>query len=159
LTRSVTKKVKSDPVMMPLQLRAENDAPSVRELRLNNLAPGAVHLLNHLRMISLRCRAAAQTDLYEACRVLSTCPDVARNAHAETLMKCLAQALGKLPVLFRPGVEQVSFDESWLLGTTAAVARKDWDSFQFLLASRVPLNVRRNLGSLIIGVSESFHQV
>ncbi|SNR73396.1 hypothetical protein [Puniceibacterium sediminis] len=142
--------------MMPLRLHRDLEVLPSKGMRLSDLDPALRGLLNHLRMVSLQCRSAARTDLLEACRILSSSPDVARNAHAEMLMKCLSQALEKPPLLFRPGVEEVSFDESWLLRATLVVANKDFDSFRFLLASRVPSHARRNLGFLIIGVSEQF---
>lgn len=117
---------------------------------------GAAALLDVLRQIALTCRSAARTDLFEACAVLSNTPNVANTAYAETLMKSLAQALGTSPVLLRPGVPEVSFDEAWLLRAVEAARRDDQSSFLFLLRSRVPHAARRNLGYLILSVSERF---
>lgn len=116
-------------------------------------------LLNALRHINLTCRCAARTDLFEACAILSHAPNVAKSAYAEALMKSLSQALGQSPVLHRPGVQEVSFDEAWLLRTVEAARRNDHGSFLFLLRSRVPHAARRNLGFLILSVSERFAEI
>ncbi|GFE50400.1 hypothetical protein So717_21530 [Roseobacter cerasinus] len=115
--------------------------------------------MNELRHVALRCRAAARTDLFDACAVLSQTPNVARAAYAEVLMKSLAQALGASPVLHRPNVAEVSFDEAWLLRTIAAAQADDRSSFLFLIRSRVPHTARRNLGFLILSLSERFSQI
>ena len=57
-----------------------------------------------------------------------------------------------------PSVEEISFDEAWLLRAVEAAGR-DRDSFEFLIRSRVPFVARRNLGSLLAGISEQFHQI
>lgn len=142
--------------MMSLRQHKEQESPQPKTWRLAELEPEARDLLNHLRLMSLQCRTAARTDLFKACAVLSCAPGVARNAHAEVLMKCLSQTLGKVPVLYRPGVDEVSFDEAWLLRAATSAARGDWDSFRFLLTSRVPRHAQRQLGFLIIRVSERF---
>lgn len=113
-------------------------------------------LLNRLRWVARRCRASARMDLFEACAVLSTDRDVADTAHAEVLMKGLSQALGKMPVFFRPGVHEISFDEAWLLRVVDALSRDDDASLVFLLRSRVHPSACRNLSYLIRSVSERF---
>lgn len=115
-------------------------------------------LLDALRQIALKCRSAAHTDLFDACAVLSHTPNVAKTAYAEALIKSLSQALGTSPVLHRPGVQEVSFDEAWLLRTMQAAQQNDRASFLFLMRSRVPHAARRNLGFLILSVSEHFAQ-
>lgn len=125
-------------------------------------APGGspVHmrnLLNHLRTVALACRAAARTDLFEACATLSTDRKVAKSAYAEVLMKCLSQALGATPIMFRPGVTEISFDEAWLLRLVETAQTGDEDSFSFLLRSRVPGHARRNVAGLINAVASQFH--
>jgi len=71
-------------------------------------------------------------------------------------MKCLSQALGKTPVMYRVDVEEVSFDETWLVRAGEAAASKDWNSFEFLIRSRVPIASRRNVGALLVSISEQF---
>ena len=112
--------------------------------------------LNRLRWVTRRCRASARLDLFHACAVLSTDRDVADTAHAEVLMKGLSQALGKMPVFFRPGVQDISFDEAWLLRIFDAMSRDDDPSLLFLLRSRVHPAACRNLSYLIRSVSERF---
>ncbi|MCV3272856.1 hypothetical protein [Roseobacter sinensis] len=126
---------------------------------LSAFGAAAAAILNELRCVALRCRTARRTDLFEACAVLSQTPNVARTAYAEALMKSLAQALGAAPVLLRPGVAEVSFDEAWLLRTIIAAQADDRSSFLFLIRSRVPHAARRNLGFLILSVSERFGRI
>ncbi len=141
--------------MVPLKI----DLPLSRAPAAPRIDPRARPLLNHLRVVALKCRVSARTDLFEACAMLSTDKSVARAAHAETLMKCLAQATGKRPVMFRPGAEEVSFDEAWLARMVLAAATGDTDSFEFLIRSRVPHWARRNLAFLIHAVAAEFDKV
>ncbi len=112
--------------------------------------------LNRLRMIALQCRSAAYTDLFNACALLSNKQDMARDAHARALLKCLRQAVSEHPVFYRPGVTQISFDEAWLMRAIMAIASGDQDSFSFLIRSRVPKLHQRNIAFLIKGISEQF---
>jgi hypothetical protein len=112
-----------------------------------------------LRLAALACRTSARTDLFEACAVLSTTPQIAKSAYIETLTRCLAQAMGQTPTLFRPGVAEVSFDEAWLLRAAEAVQNHDSNSFTFLIRSRIPPEHRRNLGYLIGTISEHFRLI
>jgi len=113
-------------------------------------------LINHLRLVSLDCRASARTDLFEACAILSNDRNVARTAHAEALMKCLSQALGKAPKMLRPGVAEMSFDEAWLARLSDASRRRDDASMTFLLRSRVSKNSCRSIAFLINAISDRF---
>ncbi|MDX8352548.1 hypothetical protein [Cognatiyoonia sp. IB215182] len=110
--------------------------------------------LNVLRVIALDCRSAAQADLFEACAVLSNKKSTARDAHARVLFKCMRQAISRRPVFYRPGVEEVSFDEAWLMRAITAVDAGDLDSLTFLIRSRVPKPHQRHIGFLIQGVAE-----
>ncbi|MEP5762274.1 MAG: hypothetical protein ABJ327_23760 [Litoreibacter sp.] len=143
--------------MMPLQGSTCKEVPNFEEVPVFTFGPEARNLLNHLRVAALGCRAAARADLFEACAVLSTSESVSQNAYAETLMKCLGQALEKTPITYRPGVEDISFDEAWLLQAAQSAGDGDWHSFEFLLRSRVPHRSRRNLASLIVSISEQFY--
>ena len=116
----------------------------------------ALDLLNHIRMVALNCRASARTDLFEACALLSTEKSAAKTAHAEALVKCLPQAIGKTPKILRPGVVEVSFDEAWLLRLVTSASANDRDSFGFLLQSRVSPWARRNVGYLAKSFAEHF---
>lgn len=122
----------------------------------HQLSPDAWAVLNRLRWVARRCRAAARVDLFEACAVLSIDRDVADTAHAEVLMKSLSQALGKAPVFYRPGEAEVSFDEAWLMRVITALREDDDASLVFLLRSRVHPSACRNLTYLIRSVSERF---
>ncbi|MFQ1700266.1 hypothetical protein ACJ5NV_06705 [Loktanella agnita] len=115
--------------------------------------------LNALRMIALECRTAASADLFKACAMLSNKEDTARDAHARALIKCLAPAIGHRPVFFRPGVEELSFDEAWLMRAIDAAKAADLDSMAFLVRSRVPKLFQRHVAFLIKGISEQFSQI
>jgi len=128
----------------------ESDRPEVHR----QLSPQARNMLNHLRLVALDCRISARTDLFEACASLSASPSHLGYAHASTLMRCLSQALGKTPVLFRPGAYEVSFDEAWLVRLVLASAANDKDSVAFLLRSRVRQPAQRSLAFLIRAMSE-----
>ena len=116
----------------------------------------ALDALNYVRLVALDCRAAARADLFHACAVLSQDQGVAKHAFAETLAKCLPQVLGCKPVLYAPGICEMSFDEAWLVRLIQSSIRKDFDSFSFLIRSRVPYIAQRNLAFLIHSMSESF---
>ncbi len=113
-------------------------------------------VLNALRIIAMECRAEARADVFEACALLSNERSVAQDAHARALIRCFGQVLGVRPVFYRPGTVQMSFDEAWLMRLVQCRRNGEWDSFQFLLRSRVGKDQRRNMAFLIGGVSERF---
>ena len=123
------------------------------EARAPSLVPPV--FLDEIRQVALDCRSAARTDLFRACAVLSTQPQVARTAYIETVMRGLAQALGKAPVTYRPGVAQMSFDEAWISRMILAAQGGDNDSLSFLLRSRLPKTAWRNVASLIRAIAET----
>ncbi len=124
-----------------------------------DLSENGTAFLNHLRMSGLSCRSAARTDVFEACAVLASDGSTARQASADVLMKCLSTLLGRQPVLYRPGEQETSFDEVWLMSMVEAIERDDIDSLTFLLRSRLPREACRNVGFLIRSVSEHFRQI
>ena len=142
--------------MRPLRLSADDTSARLSRPELDDTVFAA---LNYLRLVALDCRSAARADLYHACAVLAHDKTVAQRAYAETLVKCLSQALGKKPVFYAPGVRTVSFDEAWLMRLVQSSAGADFDSFAFLIRSRVPHVARRNLAFLIHSISDSFHQI
>jgi hypothetical protein len=105
--------------------------------------------LNTLRIIALECRAEARTDLYEACRLISA---ENSDSHAAVLIRGLRSALERQPVFYRPGVQDVSFDESWLISALSACEAQDWHSLDFLIRSRVRTAHRRNIRFLLHGI-------
>jgi hypothetical protein len=113
-------------------------------------------VLNALRVTALDCRAAAQTDLFEACALLSNKEDTARDAFSQALLKCLRQATGTKPIFYQPGTVALSFDEAWLIRALIAQHTGDGDSFAFLIRSRVPKMYQRHIGFLIKGISDQF---
>ena len=112
--------------------------------------------LNALRMIALECRVAARDDLFHACALLSQSKVQAQDAHARALFRCLNEALGQKTVFYRPGVEELSFDEAWLTRILMASSTGDWDSVAFLIRSRVPKIHQRQVAFLIKGIVDSF---
>lgn len=121
-----------------------------------DLGAGEGALLNHLRWVALDCRAKARADLLEACALLTLDRDAAVAAHAEALMRCLSQALGRRATLFRPGTVERSDDEAWLLQLAKSSARGDAASLSFLLASRLALPYRRPVRFLIGRIAGAF---
>lgn len=115
-------------------------------------------IINHLRMVALKCRSQARLDLDQACALLLANPADANMRHAETLMRGYRQAVTTRPVFFRPGTHELSFDEAWLGRLFEAVYDRDDDSFRFLIRSRVPRWTQRNLAYLIRSISEEFRQ-
>lgn len=117
------------------------------------------HFLDTLRLVGRQCRSKARADLFEACAVLSGDKTIALKTFAETLMRCLSQALGALPVLYLPGEQSVSFDEAWLLQLANAIARNDQSSMDFLLRSRVHPHARRHTRYLMASIVERFDMI
>ena len=115
-------------------------------------------LLDHLRHAARDVRCKSYVDLFGACAALSGNRDVAATAAAEVLMRCLAQALGRRPVLFRHGEAETSFDEKWLMSLAKALRSDDQISATFLLHSRVPVYARRNVVFLLKNVVDGFYQ-
>lgn len=109
--------------------------------------------LNRLRVIALRCRVAAQTDLFRACALISSTDRADADIHAQALFKCLREALGRQGVFFQPGTAEVSFDEAWLMRAVIAAAQDDGDSLTFLIRSRVRFNHQRQMAFLIKGIT------
>ncbi|WP_298916948.1 hypothetical protein [uncultured Roseobacter sp.] len=118
--------------------------------------PGLRELVTHLRLVALECRTAARADLFEACALLNLDGETAKRTFAETLVKCLATAVSKQVIWYRPGVAELSFDEAWILRCVQAVRQDDQSSLRFLLGSRVAPPDRRYIGFLIAHISEQF---
>ena len=112
--------------------------------------------LNHLRFVAMGCRSMRRTDLFEACALLHVTKTATLQAHAEALMRCLHEALGKRPQLFAPGVVQTSFDEKWLVELGLACDRQDTNSVRFLLKSRVAPEHQRLVSFLMHRIAAQF---
>lgn len=124
--------------------------------RAPNIAPIAFDFLNHLRFVAMGCRAKPRADLFKACALLHFNRSDSVEAHADALMRCLAQALGKPARLHAPGTAELTFDESWLVQLKTAVANHDESSLSFLLRSRIVPEHRRLIRFLICHISEHF---
>ena len=124
-----------------------------------NAPAEASNLLNFLRFTAFSCRVKPRTDLFKACALLHVNRSQSLESHAEALMRCLQEALGKSPKLHAPGTAEMSFDEAWLVQLGDAIARDNQASIAFLLRSRVLPEHRRLVGFLVGRISEFFHQV
>ncbi|SDW28960.1 hypothetical protein [Roseicitreum antarcticum] len=108
--------------------------------------PAALALL---RVLMRQCRAKARVEPFEACALLHHSPDQGAQAYADALLRVLSTALPnglRIHAVYAP---ERSFDENWLLALTEAVARDDASSATFLLRSRLPVHLRRNVGWLV----------
>ncbi|MDD9728047.1 hypothetical protein PVV74_21580 [Roseovarius sp. SK2] len=125
----------------------------------NRTETGHTPLLDHLRHAARDARCKSYVDLFGACASLSVNRDIARQAASDVLMRCLSQALGRRPILFRAGEPEISFDEDWLLALARSIRREDTASCTFLLHSRVPKHAHRNLVFLLGNVADNFPQI
>ncbi len=116
-------------------------------------------LIDHLRDAARTSRCKEYIDLFGACASLSGNRDVARQAASEVLVRCLSQALGRRPVLYRVGEADTSFDEKWLIALARSLKTGDEASATFLLHSRVATHARRNLVFLLRGVADCFSRI
>ena len=140
--------------MVPVQLDLVADARPAPPQR--HVSDTAFAYLNFLRFVSMSCRVKPRTDLFQACALLHVDRSASREAHAEALMRCLGEALGKQPRLHSPGTVEMSFDENWLVQLGEAIARDDDGSTAFLLKSRVLPEHRRLVRFLVGRISECF---
>ncbi len=134
-------------------LRRELDRERLPEPQ---IAGDMFNFLNHLRFVAMQCRSMPRTDLFKACALLHGAEDANRQAHAEALVRCLPEALGKPARLLAPGVSETTFDENWLMQLGSASARGDASSMAFLLNSRVGKENRRLIRFLVGRISECF---
>ncbi|MFO7758402.1 MAG: hypothetical protein R6V26_07975 [Roseovarius sp.] len=116
-------------------------------------------LLDHLRHVARDVRCKEYVDMFGACAALSGNAGVAARAASEVLMRCLDQALGRRPILYREGEAETSFDEAWLLALARSLRQGDASSATFLLRSRVPAHARRHLVFLLRTVVDNHTQV
>lgn len=105
--------------------------------------------LNRLRLCAMDCRAAARTDLFEACALLSLHGEDAQRTFAATLVKCLPGAVNAPVKWYAAGATDLTFDEAWVLRCIACIRADDPHSLSFLLRSRVRAADRRYIGYLL----------
>ncbi|MFK7764557.1 MAG: hypothetical protein AB8B62_14955 [Roseobacter sp.] len=137
--------------MVSLPLRANPDHAPAEEQ-----SSQACAFLNYLRFVSMGCRSKPKADLFEACALLHGDRKASREAHADALMRCLNDTLGKRARLFAPGTTEMTFDEQWLTALGCAIAKQDGDSTEFLLKSRIRRNDQRLIQFLVTRISECF---
>lgn len=114
--------------------------------------------LNHLRLAAMACRAAARTDLFEACALLCLDGEDAKRTFVATFVKCLSEAVHAQVKWFQPGTRELSFDEAWVVRCLISIETADTASLRFLLGSRVDISDRRYIGFLLGRISEQFRQ-
>ena len=112
-------------------------------------APERSGFLNHLRFVAMACRVKRRTDLFEACALLHVNGVASVAAHAEALVRCLDEALGRKVVFHTPGAAEQSFDETWLAQLGKSAAQGDDASVSFLIGSRVKPEHRRLVRFLV----------
>jgi hypothetical protein len=105
-------------------------------------------VVKKLRFVARTCRAKARLDVFQACAMLSAHPQAAAEAYADALLRALTAGFRRPPVIYETTATEMSFDEQWLAATICAAAREDEDSLRFLLASRLPHHMRRQIGWL-----------
>ena len=116
-------------------------------------------LLDHLRHVARATRCKGYVDMFGSCAALSGNRQVAVQAASDVLMRCLAQALGRRPILYREGEPETSFDEAWLMTLARSLRCGDISSATFLLHSRVPAHAHRHLVFLLRMVIDKYAQV
>ncbi|WP_057793686.1 hypothetical protein [Roseovarius atlanticus] len=133
--------------------------PHLEDLHDARIQQGHAPLLDHLRHVARDARCKSYVDLFGACASLSVNRDIAMQAASDVLMRCLSQALGRRPILFRAGEPETSFDEDWLLALARSLQTGDTASCTFLLHSRVPKHAHRNLVFLLGNVADNFPRI
>ncbi|WP_260085062.1 hypothetical protein [Phaeobacter inhibens] len=148
------------PPMMPVQTLPLPQAQAPDDLRQTPVFNEHEYsILNTLRLAAMGCRAAARTDLFEACALLCVDGEDARRTYIDTFVKCLPEALPRRIKWFRPGTTEISFDEAWVLRCLSRVAAQDYDSLGFLLRSQIDPARRRYIGFLLGRISEQFPKI
>lgn len=104
----------------------------------------------------MECRAAARTDLFEACALLSMDGEDAKRTFVATFVKCLSDAVHKQIRWFRPGTSEVTFDEAWVMRCLSCIETGDRSSLEFLLKSRIATSDRRYIGFLLGRIADQF---
>jgi len=131
--------------------------PSGREHTPFNIR--SYNILNELRLSAMKCRAAARTDIFEACALLTLDGEDGKRTFIATFVTCLPTAVQKQIKWFQPGTGEHSFDEAWVMRCINAIETGDSSSIEFLLRSRVTPHERRYIGFLLGRISEQFSQV
>ncbi|MDJ1008470.1 MAG: hypothetical protein QNJ13_11660 [Paracoccaceae bacterium] len=128
--------------------------PAVRETSTD--FPAEVRgCLGPLRLAALGCRSAARFDVFDGCARLAGASAPSAEEVARTLVRALPEALGQRPVLHRPGVGALTFDEAWLLRVLAARCAGDDHTLAFLLNSRVAPAMVRQIAFLAGALTEA----
>ena len=109
-------------------------------------------LIAMLRLAALECRAGPRVDLQECA---ATAPDAGAEDLALALARALVGATDRRVVLWRPGAEGLSFDETWLTSLAAALGRGDADSVRFLTGRRVRPEAGPVLRRLLDGLARN----
>ena len=132
--------------MVPLRLERPHADPTNDAA----ISAEATAFVQVVRLAAMACRVKPRADLFEACALLHVSKAKSSAAHAEALVLCLREALGKPARFFAPGEREMTFDESWLAQLAMSFLRGDQSSHRFLLGSRVARENRR-LVSFLVG--------
>ncbi|SFT11616.1 hypothetical protein SAMN04488040_3243 [Sulfitobacter marinus] len=124
-----------------------------------DMTSGQRAILNQLRLSAMTCRAAARTDLFEACALLTMDGEDAKRTFVETFIKCLPAAAQKQITWFAPGTAELSFDESWVMRCLFCIWDNETSNLSFLLKSRITPADRRYIGFLLGRISDQFSQI
>jgi len=124
--------------LSPPRTRPADAPPPAQEI------PGELRRgLDWLRAVTLRQAARPRVDLFHACAMIDHRDTRVAAASAEALMGSLRQSLGRAPRIYRPGTQDVSFDERWLTAALFAARTGDAASLTFLIARRIRPEARR----------------
>jgi len=137
-----------------LRLSPDNQRPSGPRPPAQQITATDRALLNQLRMAAMGCRAAARTDLFEACALLALDGEDAKRTFIDTFVKCLPDATRAPIKWFAPGTVEMSFDEAWVMRCVSRIVADDQDSLSFLLKSRIAPAERRYIGFLLGRISD-----
>lgn len=115
-------------------------------------------MLNHIRLMALKCRSAARSDLFEACALLSMSRSTRSTGFADAFVRCWEQASNQRLRMHSPGVSELTFDELWIMSVARAHVHDDQSSFSFMIQSRVLPHARRNVAFLLARIVDTFSQ-
>ena len=120
---------------------------------LDKIQPEDSSIVEFLRVAYQLCRTKPKIDFFRACDVLKTSEEASLSAYVEALVRGLPAALQRSIIFHKPGNDELSFDEAWLLRAIQCYASCDEDSLAFLLKSRAKPESYPHLMFLISKIS------
>ncbi|MEM0922415.1 MAG: hypothetical protein AAGF44_01005 [Pseudomonadota bacterium] len=122
------------------------------------LDSGGREVLNQIRLAAMECRLARKPNPESICALRHKGEVLSAEAHLSALLRLLPVAMNRRVTFLRPGVEDRSFDEKWLLRLLHSVRTDDTDSLVFGLASRIPRHFHAPIQFLAKGCADIFSQ-